>query len=147
MAKKGIVSKGIKFYYATYSTGATPTLGSYNEVLNLQAIPSLGGQKDKVEVTTLADEAHQYINGLIEYGDLDFRFLYDNSASTSNYRVIKGLGEDTVVGVKVELPDTTTFTFDAMLSASIDEAEPNQALTFTVRAALQSAITVTNPSA
>ena len=143
MAHKGILSKGIKFYTATYSG---TTLGTYSEVTNLQAIPSLGGQKDKVEVTTLADTAHQYINGLIEYGDLDFKFLYDNSGNTANYRVIKTLGEDTVVGVKVELPDTTTFTFDAMLSASIDEAEPNQALTFTVRAALQSAITVTNPS-
>jgi len=144
MAHKGILSKGIKFYTATYSG---TTLGSYSEVPNLQAIPSLGGSKDKVEVTTLADTAHQYINGLIEYGDLDFKFLYDNSGVSANYRVIKALGEDTVVGVKVELPDTTTFTFDAMLSASIDEAEPNQALTFTVRAALQSAITVTNPSA
>ena len=144
MAHKGILSKGIKFYTATYSG---TTLGSYSEVPNLQAIPSLGGSKDKVEVTTLADTAHQYINGLIEYGDLDFKFLYDNSGVSANYRVIKALGEDTVVSVKVELPDTTTFVFDAMLSASIDEAEPNQALTFTVRAALQSAITVTNPSA
>lgn len=140
---KGLLSKGIKFYTATYSG---TTLGSYSEVPNLQAIPSLGGSKDKVEVTTLADTAHQYINGLIEYGDLDFKFLYDNSGVTANYRVIKTLGDD-VVSVKVELPDTTTFVFDAMLSASIDEAEPNQALTFTVRAALQSAITVTNPSA
>lgn len=141
MASKGLLSKGIKFYIATYSG---TTLQSYSEVTNLQAIPSLGGSKDKVEVTTLADTAHQYINGLIEYGDLDFKFLYDNSGNTANYRVIKTLGDD-VVSVKVELPDTTTFVFDAMLSASIDEAEPNQALTFTVRAALQSAITVTNP--
>ena len=144
MAHKGILSKGIKISVATYS-GTPATLGSYSEVPNLQAIPSLGGEKDKVEVTTLADTAHQYINGLIEYGDLDFRFLYDNSDANANYRIIKGLGDD-VVSVKVELPDTTTFVFDAMLSASIDEAEPNQALTFTVRAALQSAITVTNPS-
>ena len=137
----GLLSKGIKFEYAEYSGS---TLGSYNEVENLQSIPSLGGENEKVDVTTLADSARHYINGIKDYGDLDFKFLYDNSAATSNYRKLKSLGSDTV-GVRITLPDTTKFTFDAQLSVALDEAEVNAALTFTCTAALQSDISVADP--
>jgi len=137
----GLLSKGIKFSVAEY-TGTT--LGSYSEVANLQSIPSLGGDIEKVDVTTLANEARQYIEGIKDYGDLEFKFLYDNSSATSNYRVLKDLAGDKV-GVKVELPDTTAFTFDAQLAVSLDEAGVNDALTFTCTALLQSDISVANP--
>lgn len=141
----GILSKGIKFYTATYSG---TTLGSYTEVLNCQSIPGLGGGDDRVDVTTLANGVRQYIKGVKDYGDLGFKFLYDNSGATSNYRVLKGYDDgNTLVGVKVELPDTTTFTFDALLSVQLDEAGVNDPLTFTCNTLLQSDITVTNPSA
>lgn len=138
----GILTKGIKFSVAEYSG---TTLGSYSEVANLQEIPSLGGAPEKVDVTTLADDSFHYINGLKDYGDLEFTFLYDNSSATSNYRVLKDLEGD-VVSVKIELPDTTAFVFDAQLAVSLNEAGVNAALTFTVSAALQSDITVTNPA-
>lgn len=148
----GILSKGIKFSVATY-TGST--VGTYTQVANLQSIPSLGGAPEKVDVTTLADSAYHYINGIKDYGDLDFKFLYDNSEATSNYRVLKGY-ENTKISIQVELPDAlssgtgthhgTQFTFDAMISVSLDDADVNAALTFTCTAALQSDITVGNPA-
>lgn len=139
----GILSKGIKFSYATYSTSGT--LGSYAEVANLQEIPSLGGAPDKIDVTCLSDANKCYINGLIDYGDLAFKFLYDNSSATSNYRVLKAL-DGTKCSYKIEFPDTTTFVFDGIGSTAIDSAAVNAALTFTDNIALQSAITVTNPT-
>ena len=65
----GIISKGIKLSYK--SDGA-----SYIELTNLQEIPELGGDKESIEVTTLADAAHMYTDGLISYGDsLAFKLL------------------------------------------------------------------------
>ena len=145
----GLLSKGIKFYTGTASQNASTgvwTFSDYTEVLNLQSIPSLGGEAEKVDVTVLADAARHYINGIKDFGDLDFKFLYDNSAETSNYRVLKGFEGAGVKAVKVELPDTTKFEFAADLSVSLDEAEVNQALTFTCRCGLQSDISYGNPS-
>lgn len=140
----GILSKGIKFSVATYSGS---TLGSYTEVANLQSIPALGGGSEKVDVTTLANGIRQYIKGVKDFGDLGFKFLYDNSGATSNYRVLKGYDEgNTLVGVKVELPDTTAFTFDAYLEVSLDEVGVNDPLTFTCNAMLQSDMTIADPS-
>ena len=133
----GILSKNIKFSYSATSEG------SYTEVANLQEIPSLGGTPDKIDVTCLGDSNKKYINGLIDYGDLAFKFLYDNSTATSNYRVLKGLTGTNYF--KIEFPDSTAFAFSGEVSVSLDAAAVNAALTFTANIALNSNITVTNP--
>lgn len=135
---QGLLSKGIKFEYSANGT-------AYTEINNLQEIPSLGGTPDKVDVTCLADGNKKYINGLVDYGDLAFKFLYDNSTETSNYRVLKSL-----VGInhfKITFPDNTAFSFTGECSCSLDAASVNAALTFTANIALNSEIEVTNPTA
>lgn len=134
---QGLLSKGIKFEYSANGT-------SYTEINNLQEIPSLGGTPDKVDVTCLADGNKKYINGLVDYGDLAFKFLYDNSSETSNYRVLKSLTG--INHFKITFPDNTTFEFTGECSCSLDAASVNAALTFTANIALNSEIEVTNPS-
>lgn len=140
---KGILTKGAKLEIAHYSG---TTVGTYSEVANILRMPSLGGEQEKVEVTTLADGSHQYIPGLKEYGDMEFTLLYDNEEATSNYRVLAALGTE-VMRCRVELGDKplsgthgTQFEFDAILTPSIDEQEPGAALQFTLSCALQSDI-------
>ena len=72
----GLLTKDIKLSYKNNST--------YTEIPNLQECPELGGTAEKVEVTTLADGNKKYINGIKDFGDLAFKFLYDNSTTTSN---------------------------------------------------------------
>lgn len=134
---QGLLSKGIKFEYSANGT-------AYTEVGNLQEIPSLGGTPDKVDVTCLADGNKKYINGLVDYGDLAFKFLYDNSSETSNYRVLKSLTG--INHFKITFPDNTAFSFTGECSCSLDAASVNAALTFTANIALNSEIEVTNPS-
>lgn len=134
---QGLLSKGIKFEYSANGT-------SFTEISNLQEIPSLGGTPDKVDVTCLADGNKKYINGLVDYGDLAFKFLYDNSSETSNYRVLKSLTG--INHFKITFPDNTTFEFTGECSCSLDAASVNAALTFTANIALNSEIEVTNPS-
>lgn len=136
----GILSKGITLSYK--GTGS-----SYTVIDNLQECPELGGSAETVEVTTLADGNKKYIKGIKDFGELEFKFLYDNSGATSNYRVVKGL-EDAgkVVDWKVTFPDGTAFGFSGEVTTKIDGAAVNAALTFAATITLNSDITVTNPS-
>lgn len=136
----GILTKGIKLSYK--KQGST-----YEEILNLQECPDLGGTAEKVDVTVLADGNKKYINGVKDFGDLAFKFLYDNSGATSNYRIIRGLEEaGNVVDWKVTFPDNTEFAFSGEVTTSIDGASVNNAITFTANITLNSDITVTNPT-
>lgn len=135
----GILTKGIKLSYKKQST--------YEEILNLQECPDLGGTAEKVDVTVLADGNKKYINGVKDFGDLAFKFLYDNSGATSNYRIVRGLEEaGNVVDWKVTFPDNTEFAFSGEVTTSIDGASVNNAITFTANITLNSDIAVTNPT-
>lgn len=138
----GILSRGITLSYATTASG------TFTTIPDLQEIPDLGGEPETVEVTTLADSAKRYIQGIKDYGSLGFTFLYDNSESTSNYRVLRGLEEaGSVVYWKVTFPDTTVFAFSGSVATTVSGSGVGDALTFDANITLNSDITVTNPSA
>ncbi|MCM1564924.1 MAG: phage tail protein [Dehalobacter sp.] len=118
----------------------------FTEIDLLMEVPDLGGDPEKVDVTTLKDGVKKSIPGVKDLGDLGFKFLYDNSGATSNYRILKGLEtNNTLATYKVEYPDGTGHQFDAYVNVKMDSAAVNAALTFTSSFSLQSEITVTNP--
>lgn len=128
----GTLSKGIKLSYKAGSAS------SYTDLTNLQEIPDIGGSADSVEVTTLDDAAHMYINGLLDYGDsLDFTFLYDKTQFTT----LSGLSGS--VSWKVTLPGTggATATFDGEPSVKLNGVGVNDAITYTLSVKPSSAIT------
>ena len=109
------ISKGIKLY-----------LGE-EELTNLQEIPELGGDAEAIEITTLADEAHMYTNGIKNYGDsLAFKFLYEKT-QFNKLETTK-----TSATWKVELPDGATCTFGGTCSVKLDGVGVNAALTYTL---------------
>lgn len=129
----GTLSKGIKLSYKA-SGGA-----NFTDLTNLQEIPDLGGSADSVEVTTLDDAAHMYINGLKDYGDsLDFTFLYDKTQFTT----LNGLSGS--ISWKVTFPGTggATFTFDGESTVKINSVGVNDAITYTLSVKPSSAIAV-----
>jgi len=126
----GTLSKGIKLSYK--ATGST-----FTDLTNLQEIPDLGGSADSVEVTTLDDVAHMYINGLLDYGDsLDFTFLYEKTQFTA-LAALTGS-----INWKVTLPGTggLTATFDAEPSVKLNGVGVNDAVTYTLSLKPSSAI-------
>ena len=136
----GILTKGITLSYKKDGN-------NYAVIANLQECPELGGTAENVEVTTLADGNKKYIKGIKDFGELAFKFLYDNSGAESNYRVVRGLEEaGNIVEWKVTFPDNTTFAFSGEVTTAIDSAAVNAALTFTATITLNSDITVTNPA-
>lgn len=117
----GVLSKGITLSYKTSSGG------EFTPLTNLQEIPDLGGETEAIEITTLADEAHVYMDGIKNYGDsIPFKFLYDKT----QFETLVGL-TGTLIW-KVTLPDTTTCTFSGTCSVKLDGAGVNAALGYTL---------------
>lgn len=113
------ISKGIKLSYKEASGS------EYTELTNLQEIPDLGGEAEAIEITTLADAAHMYTDGILNYGDsLAFKFLYDKTQFTT----LTGLTGSN--SWKVELPDGATCTFTGTSSVKLDSVGVNAALTY-----------------
>lgn len=137
----GLLTKGIKLGYKASSTAS-----SYTNIPNLQECPELGGAAEKVDVTTLEDGNYKYINGIKDFGDLAFTFLYDNAGSSSNYRICRGLEEaGDAVQWEVEFPDGTKFDFAGECSTAISGGAVNAAIQFTLNITLNSDISVVNP--
>ena len=102
---------------------------SYDETVltNLQEIPELGGEVEAIEITTLADAAHMYTDGIKNYGDsLAFKFLYEEKQFTD---LVSLSGSH---DWKVSLPDGTTCTFGGTSSVKLDGVGVNAALTYTL---------------
>ena len=110
-----VISKGIKLYKGEKA------------LTNLTEISDLGGETESIEITTLASVAHEYTDGIKNYGDsLDFKFLYEKEQFAE-------LNEATTSQTwKVELPDGATCTFGGTCSVKLDGVGVNAALTYTL---------------
>ena len=111
---------------ATISKGIKLFMGE-KELLDLQEIPELGGDVEAIEITTLADGAHTYTDGIKNYGDsLAFKFLY-KAAQFIELNNATGSQQ-----WKVQLPDGETCTFGGTCSVKLDGVGVNAALTYTL---------------
>lgn len=118
-----VISKGITLSYKT----AGESSGTYTALTNLQEIPELGGDTESIEITTLADAAHMYTDGIKNYGDsLAFKFLYENT----QFEALQALTGS--ISWQVKLPDDTTCTFSGTSSVKLDGVGVNAALTYTL---------------
>lgn len=114
-----VISKGITL---SYKSGE-----EFVALTNLQEIPDLGGDTEAIEITTLADGAHIYTDGLKNYGDsLGFKFLYEKE-QFSVLNALSGANE-----WKVALPDGETCSFSGTSSVKLDGAGIASALTYTL---------------
>lgn len=110
-----VISKGITLFHGEKA------------LTNLQEIPELGGSAEAIEITTLADAAHMYTDGILNYGDsLAFKFLYEK-VQFSELVALEGSQS-----WKVELPDGATCSFTGTASAKLDGVGVNAALTYTL---------------
>ena len=115
-----VISKGITL---SYKNGGS----SYTALTNLQEIPDLGGSTEAIEITTLADAAHMYTDGLKDYGDsIEFKFLYEET-QFSTLNSLTGSIE-----WQVKLPDQSTCSFSGTSSVKLDGVGVGAALTYTL---------------
>lgn len=115
------ISKGITL---SYKNGEAP---EYTVLTNLQEIPELGGSAEAIEITTLADAAHVYTDGLLDYGDsLDFKFLYEKE----QFNTLNAL--EGATNWQVKLPDNSICSFSGTSSVKLDGVGVASALTYTL---------------
>ena len=126
----------------------------FTVIPGLLEVPDIGGTTEKIDVTTLADTSRQYINGIKDYGELTFKFIYDGlcckdgSNDVSNYQYLYSVFDQSgnePKQWKIEYNGTPTrkfsFTFSGYGTLSMDAASVNSALTFTLTITLASDIT------
>jgi hypothetical protein len=130
----GILTQGITLSYNT--TGVN---GEFTALTNLMEVPEIGnGAKEKIEVTTLADNVKTYIAGLGDSGqDLTFKFLFEDK----QFKELLGM-DGSSIGWKVSMPLETgvSATFTGTPSVKFDAASPNSALTYTLTILVESEI-------
>lgn len=136
-----MLANGITLGYKT-DGGST-----YTTLTGLKEVPEMGVDPEKIENTCLSDTVKQYEMGIGDAGDMDFVFKYENTKSTSPYRVLRGFADaGTKVSFEETFPDGTKFTWDAYISVKLGGGGVNGVIDFTVSMALQSDITVTDPA-
>ena len=111
---------------AVISKGITLSYGD-KELENLMEIPELGGEAEAIEITTLADAAHMYTDGIKNYGDsLSFKFLYEKE----QFAELSALTGSQAW--KVSLPDGAVCSFGGTCSVKLDGVGVNAALSYTL---------------
>lgn len=137
-----MLANGAKLGFKANGTGST-----YTDLPGLMEIPEIGMDPEKVDVTCLTDTAKKYEYGIGDYGDLEFTFKYDNSAAGTAYRTLRtAQTAKKVDGYELTLADGTKFDFTGYCNVKVKGGKVNDAITFTVSIALQSAITIVDPA-
>lgn len=125
-----VISKGITLSVANEQDN------DFKELTNLMEIPELGGEYDALEVTTLADGAHKYTDGLKNYGDsLAFKFLYEENQFSGlvNHTLVSGEHPRWQVTIPAGLMGQgVSCTFEGAYTVKLDGVGTNAVLTYTL---------------
>lgn len=109
----------------------------YIVLTDILSLPELGGTKDKIEITTLDSTAHEYMNGLDNYGDsLDFQFLYKDE----QFRALNALEGVQEWKITFAEPSTLEATFSGECAVRLDAVAGNDKVTYTLGITPSSAI-------
>lgn len=147
-----LISKGIKLYCNPASELAFGTKSAHGyELIGLQEVGEIAGigagsTRDKIEVTTLADDKHVYVDGIQAESDasaISFKFLFndelfaflkDVAAEETAIRGGQAEGELPVYAVCIPAgAGYHTFSFKGYVSdLKLDSASVNSALTMSM---------------
>lgn len=127
--------------------GMSDTKGSgYAVLVGLKEVPELGIDPEKVENTTLGDTVKQYEFGIGDAGELEYKFKYENSKQTSEYRKLRKLADSKATKhFEQTYPDGTKVRFSAQLSVKLGGGGVNSVIEFTLKLGLQSDLEFTDP--
>lgn len=78
--------------YLMYEKSGDPV--TFEKLIDITEYPDLGGEKEKLDVTTLSDTKKRTINGIEDTGDLAFKAWYEKA----DYEKLLGLQEAGKVG-------------------------------------------------
>lgn len=131
---------GLKITEADKMSGANLIyLTDLQEVGELGIASKSSSGFDQIEVTTLADREHKYIDGLVadagdENSELTFKFLYNKDVYQALIGLQAGIDEaNMATGFFVEFTDTAGFNIEAKISkVAVDGISVGGAMTMTL---------------
>ena len=124
---------------ALLTKGATLKLDT-QVVSGVKSMGEITESCSKIEITTLADEAQKFINGIKSYGDeISFTCVYDKT----EFLRIRGLADGAEHAVEIKYADGLTITFKAYVATTLSGVEVDSAHEFTIGLTPASAITIT----
>lgn len=119
--------------------------GTYTKLAGLKEVPEFGIEPEKVENTTLEDKVKKYEFGIGDAGELEYKFAYDNSSTTSSYRILRKAAEDKEkLYFEQAYPDGTKVDFEGQVSVKLGGGGVNSVIEFTLKIALQSELAFTD---
>lgn len=128
---------------ALLTKGATLKLDS-TLVAGVKSMGEITESTNKIEVTTLADEAQKFINGIKSYGDaISFTCVYDKT----EYLKIRALQDDQEHTVEIKYADGLTITFKAYVATTLSGVEVDAAHEFIIELTPAGAITIADGAA
>ncbi|HFE9851435.1 TPA: phage tail tube protein [Enterococcus faecalis] len=119
----GLMTKDTKL---SMKAGAETT---YTEIEGLQEVPEIGGDPEKIDVTTLADATKKYISGIQDMDTLDFTFLY-NKAVFAKLKTLQTSGKS--AAFELEYPDKSKCSFVGGVTVKMGSGKVNGAYQFTL---------------
>ncbi len=140
-----LLSKGIRLEICEDASQSSPV---WRNLYGLSSTPDIGGDPEKIEVTNLADGNKRYIDGILDYGDLEFGFFYnkedtpDEEASVKimeSYAVLRAYQQEgTQLDYRLVYPDNTGHQWKGSVNVKRSAAAVNAALEFTLTTSLSS---------
>lgn len=129
----------------TYLEVKANSESTWKKTYGLYNVPNMGGNKEKIDVTNLNDSHKRTIDGITDYGSLQFDY-YDNKGDEDSATEIKktyaAFRAWELAGTKVDFrlvyPDDTGFTWTGTVSTVRDSAGVNAAMKFKVYSSLES---------
>ena len=119
----------------------------YINLKGLKEVPEFGATPEKIDITALDDKVKMYDLGIADYGDVVFKFNYDNSSENSSYRILReALKDNATVSFQYTLSDGSKFTFDSQGSLKLGAGAVNGVMEFTVTLSIQSEIEIVDPA-
>ena len=127
-----LLSKGAQLKLNTQVVRGVKSMGEITETTN------------KIEVTTLADEAQKFINGIKSYGDaISFTCVYDKA----EYLKVRAMQNNAEHAVEIKYADGLTITFQAYVATTLSGVEVDSAHEYTIELTPASAITIADSAA
>lgn len=109
-------------------------------------IGDIGGTHSSLDATCFKDKSKKSVPGVQENDSWEVEYLYDNGATTSDYRILKGLeNAGAIVDVEVTFPDKTVFKNKGYVTTTVTGAEVNNLIKAKAVVNLQGEWEVTDP--
>lgn len=140
-----LISKGIRLEICEDSSKAD---AKWQNLYGLKSVPDIGGSVEQIEVTNLADANKRYINGISDFGELEFGFFYNKETTEdtaeaaqvkNTYKLLRNYEKARkIISFRLIYPDNEGFQWNGTVSTVRTAAEVNAALEFTLKSGVSS---------